>query len=875
MKLAKSIEELYSEAKEYDIVLTNDAPLATAINARIDKPMIGMLAYTPRQLAATLDVITEKEKSLTTLRTITEISKLTGFDIKFVHGELENIKDIRHYTKNVRKYIRGSSLAIYDEYVRLTTVEKVMDVFDPETDDHGLYKGKRVAVIGVDLFDDLDKHFIPNEHHEIDLYKSGNYDIETIREVGNDRQIAENAVDLIDPERADDIAIVMDTSGPIADAVRSALYRKHIPFKNNMTVKDLSQIRDYLQFLSLALTYDTVRVKHVRELFSAYGGRLESSKDEYYLHRISELLTGRNMELADMLRDVRSLTFDQVCEVSMGIHKKGMSSVKVFIDEMGCKDSKVTAKVVSEMNYAVSNINDLHHNEQIPEEEKRGVLLADCKNSVFIDRSFVIYLGIGPEWNNVSVRKPYVDKEDEEEMNLMKFTCLLQQGSARVYIVNTMRAGRESQPCPIFDTILKNTEVKNFSDVCTEIIKGPWTETLEEPIAFEGKATGLEQNDYDWKFSKSTFNDYHACPRAYMFGQIMRTPENEYTVLGNIIHDFAEFYLCYPELVEENGIDYYRNIIEDRFSGISCPQMKEVDNSRIRVCLTNVKRFIDSLGLPKIILDRDCSRRKDKNMFMEMHGCERYSGMMETDRASSRHMVHGRFDLLIDGLVVDYKTGNPHDAKKIIKKMDLDEKNERFESQPMIYLALVTELTGNNGVFRLFYAKENDIESVEDKDYDIWRNTRDIILKDGELDCLREGPIYNAAKGVEDNWDRLVESVAGEGLENITTSDEAQARRICTSVGMKPNDSTVRTFLKNVALFNEKGICASDETIYVSKSALNRFMEEVDRAHKAASEQSNTDFPAIPIFGCKDCNYFKACTYDVEKGYSEGGDSDE
>ena len=38
MKTAKTIEELYKEAKEFDVVITVDAALATALNARVDEP---------------------------------------------------------------------------------------------------------------------------------------------------------------------------------------------------------------------------------------------------------------------------------------------------------------------------------------------------------------------------------------------------------------------------------------------------------------------------------------------------------------------------------------------------------------------------------------------------------------------------------------------------------------------------------------------------------------------------------------------------------------------------------------------------------------------------------------------------------------------
>ena len=56
MKTAKTIEELYKEAKEFDVVITVDAALATALNARVDEPRLNGFAYTAKEVAAMREV---------------------------------------------------------------------------------------------------------------------------------------------------------------------------------------------------------------------------------------------------------------------------------------------------------------------------------------------------------------------------------------------------------------------------------------------------------------------------------------------------------------------------------------------------------------------------------------------------------------------------------------------------------------------------------------------------------------------------------------------------------------------------------------------------------------------------------------------------
>ena len=163
-----------------------------------------------------------------------------------------------------------------------------MSSFDNTGDLPEILRDKRTAVIGIDLFDDLDKHFVPLDCDLIEIFHDdGAYDIPEIREVGNDRQLAENAVDLIDRGCASDYAIVLKASSPIADAVRAALYRRGIPFVNSLSVRDLAQIRDYIGFLGYCMEYETVRVGQVKELF-ADGGE-QPGADRRIVHKIPHI----------------------------------------------------------------------------------------------------------------------------------------------------------------------------------------------------------------------------------------------------------------------------------------------------------------------------------------------------------------------------------------------------------------------------------------------------------------------------------------------------------------------------------------------------------------------------------------------------------
>ncbi|MBO4763287.1 MAG: hypothetical protein J5485_01470, partial [Candidatus Methanomethylophilaceae archaeon] len=127
---AKTVDEIYSEVSGCSLVITNDAALATALNARVDRPVVGHFAVTPRQIAAMSAVEILGEPLMNDIRLVSAISDDTGIEFRKVHGEVINIREIRKHTADVRKHL-GTRLArrIYDSFESLPTKERVMAAF--------------------------------------------------------------------------------------------------------------------------------------------------------------------------------------------------------------------------------------------------------------------------------------------------------------------------------------------------------------------------------------------------------------------------------------------------------------------------------------------------------------------------------------------------------------------------------------------------------------------------------------------------------------------------------------------------------------------------------------------------------------------------
>ena len=884
MKAAKTIDEIYEEVRDYDIVISNDAPLVTALNNRIDVPRIGRLASTPMMIAKDHeDLILEKlmaagicsrsgKMGITDdVKLLEIISELTGYDIKFVHGEIENIRTIRRHTDNVEKYLFGKpSKAIYETFREQPTYEMVMGVFGDE-EQKAAYSGKRIAVIGVDLFDDLDKHFIPFnfKYDEVDIFKDGRYDLGTVYAVGNDRQVAEHAADLITNENEEDVAIVMDSKGPISDAVRSALYRKGIAFRNTLPARDVVSVRDYMEFIRKALNFETLTVGDVRELYAAYGARRTSSRfDEYLLSRYAAIGDDDLRGLSEVMRNIKGYTFSGLCDRI--VDRRYRTTVRMVLDGLDLSGLEINERNESRASYLIASMDGIRHNAEIPDSEKRGVLLADCGDSMFIDRPFVIYLNMDGAWVRSSVGKEYVG-QDEEEKERQRFQVLLQQGSSRMYIVNTMKNGKIARPCIFFDRT--NTDengtmrkTDSFEDlVNTDIKKGTWIHPEERTAEIEHSVNIVPAQIQ--KLSKTSMNEYVRCPRAYMFSEFVRGPDTESTVFGILMHEFAEFCLCYPDIAEKNT-ERCAEIISGICAGISCPERKDLDRSKIVMSITNLSRFIASLNanVPLNV------KKEKKNRFFEEFGVSMTSDAAETGLASERNPLRGWFDLLLGNRIIDYKTGRPQTASDIAGKMDLGKKNDHFELQPFVYLSILDDVLNDNEKkeFTLFYILDNETESL-DPGFDIRRNTRTVTLLDvRKAEMIRNGTILDLVTRTDDRafirnigsgFNNALLEAGIENAEDWENYEELYEKILSLQEKRtKGVSKAIRYAIKKAGEYISGCFIKDGSRILIPRESIERFKEYSRTVYSRISEQQVTGFPYEPRTDCKRCGFFHMCT---------------
>jgi len=314
--------------------------------------------------------------------------------------------------------------------------------------------------------------------------------------------------------------------------------------------------------------------------------------------------------------------------------------------------------------------------------------------------------------------------------------------------------------------------------------------------------------------------------------------------------------------------------------------MEEIEGSKIRVCVSNIVRFVDSLGIKSVPLDRDNSKREHKNTFMEMHNCAKYSSMTETQFTTSKHPLSGNFDLVIGHRIVDYKTGRSIDLTNVKEKMNVLKKQNYFEFQPLIYLSLLRDNSPPPYMFSLVYLADNDVRSVTDENFSINENIRNVVLiQESMREFLSDpnSPARDELRTTSNNkliegWTAFVDRAFDSGGDpGGWKDDKALVSSIAGMFGMttKKETEAIPSTLKNLSKIVTSGMFTDGTEVVVPSDTLEKFLSQLDKDHDSASEQRFSEFPAAPRKDCGYCDFYRACTKDIINIGDENGGGDE
>ncbi len=879
---------MYQE--QYDFLVVGDTSLSLLFNKNT-KSFLDFFSITPRQLATRFFPQFYGRRPADDVELIDMISRDTGItDLRYIHGEVTAIRDMLRHTSEPDRFLHTRrSKAVWNSFRKCPVIENLMNGFPADT--FPFFQGKRIGVIGIDLFDNLDKNMVSQSMDIIDIGPLGPPIIDNIYAIGNDRQLASNAVDLIDRDKAESFAIVLAPGSPLLDSVRSELYRRNIPFINRMETRQLVRVRDFLRFIELALDYGILRVRSVTETITSFGGTIREGNENHLFSKIpgayfyGASMDARADDLRNVMRDIRTFTFGSLMEILF--HDRPDPHLRRVLERSRMMGSPITRSSYGNLLYLIDNV-DLAEPD-VPEDERHGVLIADCSDSAYIDRSVVIYLGMGRDWDLDVAGKDYLNPQDELDREAYRMSILLQQGDVRFYLVNRSRNGKDPEPCSTFAKVfgLKGAP-KSFKDILPE-----GREPKEVMWAGDTSCGGLEKDGslralaapYDRDFSATSFNQYAFCPKRFMFGRLIGSSDGDNLLFGDLIHDFAELCATHRDLVGAEDIPMYAEKVNSIYSGISSPVLEELDSCRMVLEMDMIRRFMEHLDV-RVPLDRPIS--KGDNPLMDGLGVTESSSHCESKHQSTDRPMEGRFDLVWNGRVYDHKTGRrmktPSD---VIKGFEIDrrlERNEFYDCQALFYLYLASEHSDDSEPiteFDLFYPLANDIE-CSDPDYDISRSILRVRITPGTSDDYIRGRVEEAQVDeggamFDDRqyaaMERAVEEAEGHKSKGGWLNNKEIRKEVLRSQPVF-KDAAVRLYIDLRKSESTSPYFENSRIVDIPRPSLERFVSVVAEMHGTMTEQSRTSFPCSPMGECRGCEYRPLCTGSVVQA-EEGGDGDE
>ncbi|MFW5945902.1 MAG: hypothetical protein ACOCTN_03410 [Candidatus Natronoplasma sp.] len=310
VKNARSIEDIFQEVKSYDLVLTVDAPLADAINARLEQPKLGRFATTPRRLA--LNEISSDEKIFRDKRELfLKIIEETGLDWKRATYLLDDITECWKET--------GDPSNIFEQKTkREKEIKKILktlkDTINPFTavEKYAIDEEKNVAVLAEHQFNALDKKILPQEYDRIDVFTKDERELSPFHIFNSTSEIVETVLDKIKDLDSRDAAVVMEKDSQYRYLIEALFRSNDVSYMVSKELGECEEIRRLLNLIRASFFREGLKVKDIKPLISQQNSidpkvedYLLNSYDEEDLDHIKQILDEiPDMTFNDLLKEI-------------------------------------------------------------------------------------------------------------------------------------------------------------------------------------------------------------------------------------------------------------------------------------------------------------------------------------------------------------------------------------------------------------------------------------------------------------------------------------------------------------------------------------------------------------------------------------------
>lgn len=680
----KNIDEIYNEVKDYDLVLTVDAPLADALNARLDKAVVGSFAETPRRYAFNHEADDIDFKREIFLEVIDE-TDLTWKQASYI---LENILESWKNTGDLYQILENEQFSgkAAEEIIKIleTTNNPFRALEEAEVDE-----GKEVAVIAPYQFNSLDMKVLPDDYDTFDIFKEEErFELPEFNVFSSASEIVEALKQNITDKNAENVALIVDSDTRYQPLIESAFQSNDIPYNSTVGLSEQEDVRTFISLARLALSKDRIRLRDVQPVVQHLGIEASDSKNNVKLGDVEEEQLN---EFMDFLNVISFMDFQDFLEGYEELLGRETQQVREVIEQLGLQDSDITEESISQLEYYLDSFDPAQ------ESQENGVLLASPKSTVYVDRPVVFYIGMNSEWTQEVDQRPWIDREKVEARNLQDFEAMIQNGEEKFYMIQDREMNDEISLCFYFTELY---DLESFSD--------HETRRYSLPQESEMKAFDAEERDVDVEevemLSQSSLNRFVQSPRTYYFSRLVRDTEKDVMVKGNLFHEFAEFYANFPEFVDEEGLEKFIEVMKKEIR----PYVEDIELEKLetefRVGVMNIIEFVDSRESPETV-PLEPEEGRGENVFAEYFGRELDEVFAELSFHNQEIHAKGKIDLVLGNELVDYKSSSrSRSRKKIVEEANVDLFEDNPDFQPLMYLCeLRDKMPGQKLEFTYFY----------------------------------------------------------------------------------------------------------------------------------------------------------------------------
>ncbi len=669
LRKAKSIKRIMEEISGADLVLTAEPSLATAIN-RCAGPRIGRLAYTPRQWARQCAPEYLGQAPLEPHQEIIALADLLDCDIREADNIVRRSSSIHRRSADPGKDIAMRGLTQGNmALASLPTLSKAMRMMGP-----GPLRGMRIAIVGKDKLDNLDRMLIPGSFDNVDLFENGEVSLGDIHRFPDKEQLIRWLVSGIDPDNASSVAILLSFDSPYLNMVRAALVRKGVPVNITGTLDQDQITRGYLDLVEMALNLEGRTTEELAHALAHMG--VTYSPGEC---RLLDSLRPEERPGLDWLWDVEGRTFNETLDDLAGLPMP--DALMNLLSDMGIISKNVTPGRLNDLRYMVRRTSETVAS------IRHGVVILDCRSSIFVDRPIVISIGLDDLWN-----PQYDDTFDPVEARqraMDALSLLMQQGDHRYRLVVGRVAGTPVRPA---DLIVSISSARTFNDLPGEDVCFPAEET--SGVDDDRQAPPMDPG----ALSPSDLNLLLSCPSRYMFSRLVGTRMNSAMHKGTVVHWMAEVLVEWPDTDPKALIDA---ALEQLTATVSSRSLMMARTEMV-LAEEGLQAFFSSKEMVDVDGVGEVTDRRS-NPLAEGLGLTPFDPRVEQRFLDEKLGVRGVMDLMLSpDCIIDHKTGRKRGTRKLATGMTPAIMGEVVDVQAPVYLSYLRS-RGAEGELTMIY----------------------------------------------------------------------------------------------------------------------------------------------------------------------------